>query len=91
MTSTSLARANAGSSALSARFSSPATPSQKPGALGPAEALGTPQPGAWRHPSLDEIARRQNATKFNGDNINMVVTSGIALLVSFYLPNVAYS
>ncbi|KAK5162946.1 hypothetical protein LTR04_002873 [Oleoguttula sp. CCFEE 6159] len=33
----------------------------------------TPQPGTWRHPKLDEIIRRQNASRFGEDNARTVI------------------
>jgi len=33
----------------------------------------TPQTGTWRHPRLDEIARRQNATSFTDRNVKKIL------------------
>ncbi|KAL2354663.1 putative nuclear pore complex component [Cryomyces antarcticus] len=46
----------------------------------------TPQPGTWRHPKLDEIIRRQNASRFGEDNARTVIWHTGFLVVSFLLP-----
>jgi len=45
------------------------------------------QPGTWKHPRMDEIARRQNADVFNKDNINRALFNGVMLISSFIIPS----
>ncbi|KAI9760508.1 MAG: hypothetical protein M4579_001593 [Chaenotheca gracillima] len=49
----------------------PSAPHQNPAPLTPT--------GTWRHPKLDEITKRQNATTFNDRNIRIVLWNGISL------------
>ncbi|QUC19475.1 uncharacterized protein UV8b_03716 [Ustilaginoidea virens] len=44
-------------------------------------APGTDSPGTWRHPRLDEITRRQNATSFAEKNVRQIAYNVIALLI----------
>jgi nucleoporin POM34 len=37
-------------------------------------------PGTWRHPRLDEIARRQTAATFTNKNVNTLIFNGTVLL-----------
>lgn len=55
------------------------TPIKKPTAPPPAV---TDSPGTWRHPRLDEITRRRNATTFSQKNVRQISlgVAGIALL-----------
>ena len=46
--------------------------------------MATPSPGTWRHPKLDEIARRQRANTFNESNVRRIVYNGFALILLFY-------
>jgi len=50
-----------------------------------------PQPGTWKHPKMDEIARRQNAATFNTDNVNRAVFHATLLLSSLILPSLVYN
>ncbi|KJZ74208.1 hypothetical protein HIM_06439 [Hirsutella minnesotensis 3608] len=55
-------------------MSTPARPS-------PAEASPvTDSPGTWRHPRLNEITRRQNATTFSEKNVRRIAYNVVALL-----------
>lgn len=90
MSSNALARPSPASGTVSSRVPSPATPAQlAPTSVLPTAKNGTPQPGSWRHPSLDEISRRQNASVFNGDNINRIAVNAGVLLASVYVPDLA--
>jgi nucleoporin POM34 len=40
----------------------------------------TDSPGTWRHPRLDEITRRRNATTFSEKNVRQIAYNVIALL-----------
>ncbi|OAA40302.1 Nuclear pore complex component [Metarhizium rileyi] len=42
-------------------------------------------PGTWRHPRLDEITRRQNATDFSEKNIRQIAYNIVALLALWAL------
>ncbi|GAB7347020.1 hypothetical protein MBLNU459_g3167t2 [Dothideomycetes sp. NU459] len=83
MSSTALARANS----VSSRTHSPSTPAQQSQHAPP--AVATPQqPGTWRHPRMDEITRRQNASVFNSDNIHQIAMNGLLLVASVFSPNI---
>jgi nucleoporin POM34 len=43
-------------------------------------ALPVDSPGTWRHPRLNEITRRQNATSFSEKNIRQIAYNVLALL-----------
>ncbi|KAH7318568.1 nuclear pore complex component-domain-containing protein [Stachybotrys elegans] len=45
----------------------------------------TDSPGTWRHPRLDEITRRRNATTFTEKNIRRIAYNLVALLVIWSL------
>lgn len=47
----------------------------------------TPPPGSWRHPKLDEIARRQSASIFSQSNLRRAIMSIIFLAMTFYIPS----
>jgi nucleoporin POM34 len=47
----------------------------------------TPPPGTWRHPKLDEIARRQSASIFSQSNLRRAIISIISLALTFYIPS----
>ncbi|KAG9739140.1 hypothetical protein KCU73_g9558, partial [Aureobasidium melanogenum] len=68
------------------RFVAPTTP------LRPSSAPSTPQksqqpptkvetPGTWRHPNMDDINRRKNASTFTSDNVHAILVNAVALLV----------
>lgn len=78
------------------RFVAPTTP------LRPSSAPSTPQksqqppakvetpkvetPGTWRHPNMDDINRRKNASTFTSDNAHAIVVNAVALLVFLLAP-----
>ncbi|KAF2276465.1 uncharacterized protein EI97DRAFT_418390 [Westerdykella ornata] len=39
--------------------------------------------GSWRHPKLDEIVRRQNATAFSESNVNRIVANAAVLFFTY--------
>lgn len=39
----------------------------------------TQSPGAWKHPRIDEITRRQNATVFTSDSFKTIIYNVAAL------------
>ena len=41
-------------------------------------------PGSWQHPKFTEIARRQRASTFNGQNLRRIAYNGSALLTLLY-------
>ncbi|KAH9832138.1 Nucleoporin POM34 [Teratosphaeria destructans] len=41
-------------------------------------------PGAWQHPRLEEVIRRQNATRFDGSNVR-ILGINVALLAASFL------
>lgn len=67
--------------APAAQSAAPATPQSA--------VQSNPQPGTWKHPRFDEIARRQNATTFSEANVKqiaynvggVIAMSGIDLLL----------
>jgi len=70
--------------------STPVTPNgaastpRTPSAQRPHEAT----PGSWRHPKFDEITRRQNATIFDGRNVQKIVMHVIGLALTVVVPRV---
>lgn len=46
-------------------------------------------PGTWRHPRLDEITRRRDASTFSEKNIRRIAYNVIALLAMWSLQLVA--
>lgn len=48
------------------------------------DALATDSPGTWRHPRLDEITRRRNATTFSEKNARQIAY-GVASIVAIWL------
>lgn len=44
------------------------------------ESPVTDSPGTWRHPKLDEISRRRNATTFTEKNVRRIAYNVVALL-----------
>lgn len=40
-------------------------------------------PGKWRHPRLDEIVRRQNASIFGPNNARRLLSNGVALITTW--------
>ncbi|KAH0371394.1 hypothetical protein KCU65_g2023, partial [Aureobasidium melanogenum] len=83
-------------SPAASRFVAPTTP------LRPSSAPSTPQksqqppakvettkvetPGTWRHPNMDDINRRKNASTFTSDNAHAIVVNSVALLVLLLAP-----
>ncbi|KAK3080003.1 hypothetical protein LTS18_003374 [Coniosporium uncinatum] len=47
-----------------------------------------PTAGTWRHPRLNEITRRQNASTFSDQNFLMIIYNAVALFSSFAIPTV---
>ncbi|KAI4102700.1 MAG: hypothetical protein L6R37_004231 [Teloschistes peruensis] len=78
---TALATRQTTNAALTPRNTNPATP-QPIKAVASETPVATPSPGRWRHPKLDEITRRQNASTFTSDSLNRILwnTLFIALL-----------
>ncbi|KAI4723105.1 hypothetical protein E4T48_00796 [Aureobasidium sp. EXF-10727] len=77
-------------SPAASRFVAPTTP------LRPSSAPSTPQksqahqvppptkvdtPGTWRHPNMDAINRRKDASTFTSDNLHAITVNAVALLV----------
>lgn len=52
-------------------FGSPATPA-RPSTPVRQIAQASPQTGTWRHPKLDEIVKRQNASTFNKESLKKI-------------------
>ena len=52
------------------------TPVRTPVKAGPA----TDSPGTWRHPRIDEITRRRNATTFSEKNVRRIAYNVVGLL-----------
>lgn len=46
-------------------------------------------PGTWRHPRLDEITRRRNASTFSEKNLRRIAYNVVALLALWVLQQVA--
>ena len=44
----------------------------------------TDSPGTWRHPRLNEIARRRNATTFSEKNVLQIAYNVVALVVFWF-------
>jgi len=55
----------------------------------PATKVDTP--GTWRHPNMDAINRRKNASTFTPDNVHTVIVNAIALLVFLLAPSMLSS
>ncbi|TVY40101.1 Ubp5-interacting protein [Lachnellula occidentalis] len=55
---------------MSSAVARPSTPSNIPRTP---SALSTPVTGTWKHPDLDEIVRRQNASNFTDRNMRMLM------------------
>ncbi|CAD0052095.1 unnamed protein product [Aureobasidium pullulans] len=80
-------------SPAASRFVAPTTP------MRPSSAPSTPQksptkvetPGTWRHPNMDEINRRKNASTFNSDNVHSILINLVALLSFLLAPGMLYS
>lgn len=52
-----------------------------------AQKIHQPTPtGAWQHPRLNEITRRQYATTFDERNIRAILFNGAFLIASFVIP-----
>jgi nucleoporin POM34 len=52
-------------------FGSPATP-KRPSTPVKQTLPASPQTGTWRHPKLDEIVKRQNASVFNKEGLKKI-------------------
>lgn len=50
----------------------------------------TDSPGTWRHPRLDEITRRRNATTFSEKNVRQIAY-GVASLAAVWLSRAVLS
>jgi nucleoporin POM34 len=50
-----------------------------------APAAATESPGTWRHPRLDEITRRRDATNFSEKNVRRIAYNIVALLAMWSL------
>lgn len=48
-------------------------------------ATATDSPGTWRHPRLDEITRRRDATNFSEKNVRRIAYNIVALLAMWSL------
>jgi nucleoporin POM34 len=59
-------------------LSSTSTPTGSP------KVQPTPSPGTWQHPKLQEITRRQAASRFSSRDFTIAGTNAAALLLSFY-------
>ena len=53
------------------------------------EAPVTDSPGTWRHPRLDEITRRRNATTFSEKNVRQIAYGAISLAAIWLLQSVS--
>ncbi|KAK5631099.1 hypothetical protein RRF57_006814 [Xylaria bambusicola] len=62
------------------------TPTKKTPTTTPTKASATPvtdSPGTWRHPRIEEITRRQEASTFTEKNVKRILIN-IALLASLF-------
>jgi nucleoporin POM34 len=48
------------------------------------DVAATDSPGTWRHPRLDEITRRRNATTFAEKNVRQIIYNVGALLILWF-------
>lgn len=48
-------------------------------------ATAADSPGTWRHPRLDEITRRRDATNFSEKNVRRIAYNIVALLAMWSL------
>ncbi|KAF4628049.1 hypothetical protein G7Y89_g10101 [Cudoniella acicularis] len=71
----------------SSAISTPARPSTPINIPKNPSAPSTPQTGTWRHPKMDEIVARQNASNFSDRNIRMIAWNAGGILVTISLPN----
>lgn len=53
------------------------------------EAPVTDSPGTWRHPRLDEITRRRNATTFSEKNVRQIAYGAIGLAAIWLLQSIS--
>ncbi|KEY71926.1 hypothetical protein S7711_09433 [Stachybotrys chartarum IBT 7711] len=51
--------------------------------------VASDSPGTWRHPRLNEITRRRNATTFTDKNVRRIAYNVVALLALWFLHAVA--
>ncbi|EMC93948.1 hypothetical protein BAUCODRAFT_36408 [Baudoinia panamericana UAMH 10762] len=57
----------------------PSTPQQQP-------TPAAPTPGQWQHPRMQEIIRRQNATRFDSSNLRVIGMNAAFLVASVLVP-----
>jgi nucleoporin POM34 len=74
-------------SPAASRFVAPTTP-MRPSSPAPSTPQQSPvkvdTPGTWRHPKMDEINRRKNASTFSSDNLRSLwINLGIGLAFLF--------
>ena len=50
----------------------------------------TPATGTWRHPKLDEIVRRQNASNFTAANVKKITYNAAGLAVIFFIGKILW-
>ncbi|CZT43189.1 uncharacterized protein RSE6_03187 [Rhynchosporium secalis] len=62
-------------------MSTPLRPSTPNGQFTPS----TPVTGTWRHPKLDEIVKRQNASSFTASNVKKIAYNIAGLFVIFFI------
>jgi nucleoporin POM34 len=48
-------------------------------------AVSTPVTGTWRHPKMDEIVKRRNASNFSDRNMKMILYNLVCLIMVFYV------
>ncbi|CZR56345.1 uncharacterized protein PAC_06233 [Phialocephala subalpina] len=48
-------------------------------------ASSVPQTGTWRHPKMDEIVRRQNASSFTDRNVRNILYNSGGILTAFFV------
>ncbi|KAG8628556.1 hypothetical protein KVT40_004429 [Elsinoe batatas] len=94
MSSTAVALTGSASNALKT-VNQKLNPIQQNKSLPPSPGPQTPrsqkllplqQPGTWRHPQMDEIARRQNAASFNSENVRSAIQNGLFFVISLAAP-----
>jgi len=49
------------------------------------------QAGTWRHPRINDIARRQGQSAFNSQNVWIAIQNGGFLIISLFLPSIITS
>lgn len=79
----------AASSATSALPKLNLTPQKGSSASTPQKQTVSPAvstPGQWQHPRMQEVIRRQNATRFDSRNMRVVGLNAVLMLASVLLP-----